>query len=59
LGERKLPRATWVSLGPNPFFLMEIPFQLEGLLSANLPVSAEDVTVAFDMDEVFIEEDDY
>jgi hypothetical protein len=37
----------------------EIPFQLEGLLSANLPVSAEDVTVAFDMDEVFIEEDDY
>ena len=22
LGEEKLPRATWVSLGPNPFFLM-------------------------------------
>ena len=22
LGELKLPRAAWVSLGPNPFFLM-------------------------------------
>ena len=24
LGELKLPRAAWVSLGPNPFFLMKI-----------------------------------
>ena len=24
LGELKLPRAAWVSLGPNPFFLMHI-----------------------------------
>ena len=23
LGEPKLPRASWVSLGPNPFFLMQ------------------------------------
>ena len=25
LGELKLPRAAWVSLGPNPFFLMSSP----------------------------------